>query len=288
MARKFFTSFFLLALLLASGCAQKLIIKNVTGLVTAETASGAYQFMSTSYQFKASEFAGWTIEEVAFQEPDYKGAELFYRTHYREKKERLLDTEPKEESTDPSAQLDKYDLRTYWMVYSYAAWLDFVRNLYGPPLTYQSALVFLNEHGYRLINPERTRVYDVLFFVSKREDFAFTNSATSSSRERKLLADIQAVNPLMYRNASDIRRIDDDDREINRFSLVQTLLERSTGGTEASGGIRRVRDTYVIVLTGEKVKLVIQGFYHPETKEEEVQKDIFAILGAITIRERSW
>jgi len=287
MVKRFFITIFLLTALFASGCAQKLIIKNVTDQVTAETTAGTYQFRSGAYQFNTSAFTGWLIEETAFRDPEFKGVELFYRTNYKDRKERLLDMEPKEESTDQTMTLDKYDLRTYWMVYSYAAWLDFVRNLYGPPIASQNALAFMDEYGYRLINPERTRIYDVMFLVSKREDFAFSKGASSPRRERKLLADIQAVNPLMYRNASVIRSIDDDARKINGFSLVQSLIERTLGGPDPAAAGRRVRDTYVVILTGEKVKVIIQGFYRPDTKEEDVEKDVRAILGAITIKERS-
>jgi len=287
MVKRFFITIFLLTALFASGCAQKLIIKNVTDQVTAETIAGAYQFRSGAYQFNTSAFTGWTIEEAAFRDPEFKGVELYYRANYKDRKERLLDMEPKEESTDQAMPLDKYDLRTYWMVYSYAAWLDFVRNLYGPPIASQNALAFMDEYGYRLINPERTRIYDVMFLVSKREDFAFSRGASSPRRERKLLADIKAVNPLMYHNASVIRSIDDDARKINEFSLVQSLIERTLGGPDPEAAGRRVRDTYVVILTGDKVKVIIQGFYRPDTKEEDVERDVRAILGAITIKERS-
>lgn len=300
-------------------CMATTMKENMPAHIKKEIAAGNYAFTGTNFKFSRGNLQGWLLEEDVFTESTYKGAEIYYKEKYKGKKENFADITTKdgyiEEKDQLISKLDKYDMSTYWMVYSFASWLDFVRGIYDiPQLTVKwegkyspqpnNMLSFVDAHCYRILNPERNRMYDVFFMVSKRDDFNFKKQPDLQTRELKFLKayhekSVHEASLETYRFADYIEPRMEYAAHVDDFFLMQLVVKRIVGGPgfwailRGKVGLwsylhddrerRRVRDTYIFILTGEKVKLIIQTFYDPSSKFEDITNEMKNILSAITI-----
>jgi hypothetical protein len=302
--------FLLIILLPLLSCAtldpkmERLIRQGIVEHVSKEIESGRYKYEGEEIKLESELFNGWIIEKNIFKEPF--DAESYYEEKYKGKKDKLLDikldlNEFYLETPESKPSLDRhYDIRTYWLVYSCVNWLNFVSSVYKVPLidieerseynVEENSLFFsfFDLHCYRLINPERIQAYDVIFITLKDPDFKLNRSEKMLEQELNILEYLE-YNELLYRYAFFIKPLIEYTGIIKEFSLLQLLVKRSTGGRTLWGIIhagweKRIRDTYIFILTGKNVKIIIQTFYHPRRKVEIMEKEIKTILDSIRIK----
>lgn len=299
----------------AQSCMAGSMTNHIGKYVDEQIKQDNYTVNANSYQLNKELLAGWILEKVVFRDPPYQGPELYYRDNYAGKKELLLDVEIEKDLTEEKPQtkpkLENKDVKTYWMVYSFSHWLKFIELEYDiPPIplarnvnidTYtprpSRALFYLDQYSYRLINPLKTRAYDVIFMVAKKDDFVFKTHEGVGEKEKQLLTDYEetrdkriptAVQSL-YRHASFISSIETYSQQNYGYQLLQLRVKRTIGGRGLWSVLhddreRRVRDTYIFILTGAKVKLIIQTFCHPDTSSEEIEQELKLILNSIIIK----
>lgn len=337
MNHSFLVSLLTLFIFSSSSCAtmnpdmEKLVKQKIPEYISQEIERGDYLYEANNFRFDKKTFDEWIIEENIFEESlnnnTCRGPESCYKKKYKDKKEKLIDIELAKgydvgfylEAPQSKPKLDVNDVETYWMLHSCWRWLEFVRNVYDifdiPLEEYirrskldiwwtKEVLSRMDEYCYRIINPERTRVYDVIFIVSKRDDFTFDKEdllhlelKTLKTYPKQSSFDEtgahwtyeKSADLLTYRHAFFIEPLIEYTGQVKEFSLLQLIVKRTTGGRGLwgvmhAGWEKRIRDTYIFILTGKKVKLIIQTFYHPKTKVEEIEKDLKTILDSITIK----
>jgi hypothetical protein len=275
-----------LSLFLSGACAaadanmQKLIDLNIPNIVSNNIKQGTFLFTGEKILLDPDHLQGWFITTVR------GGTNIWddYEKNYKNK-----------ETVVPAVdmpKLDYDDLSVYNMIIqSCGGWTGKIYELYNYSLQDVNRVPVIDVTCNRLFNPEKIRAYDVIFMINQKKDF--TQGDASHLELNKELKNIKGIDSKSYdsyifRNARYVEPTIERTDSINDFLLVQLAAKRymPRGGFLEifEYGKMRDKDTYILVLTGQRVKLIVQTFYYKGTKPQELEKELESILNSITIK----
>ncbi|GMT49619.1 MAG: hypothetical protein IEMM0008_1158 [bacterium] len=226
--------------------------------------------------------SGWIVEGFSFEENTSTLAET-YEKKYEGKKEELVDQYT---GSHYWKGLTSDDVSTDNMVLSCGEWVSYTGNLNSINVKRLSSM--FDSRCYRLITPDKERAYDVISTVHKKDVFIKANSNLKSLMKKEVKKLIEENQWSLFRHAFDsIEVIEQSLKEFGDYTLVQLLVRRYTikSFMHVRVGKKRLRNTYIFILTGKKVRIVIQTFPPFQAKASEIEKDLKTILTSVAFKE---
>jgi hypothetical protein len=216
---------------------------------------------------------GWLIESFVIEAQPPFGT---YEREYQGRKEFLIEVDPKKIHTDRY-----WALSTYYMVNHCQHWALSIRYDYEKDLK-TSSMKVAPVRCNRLLNPDRSQVYDVIVFTAERGSFFDANTPIATAEKLK---DRYKDNKSVY--GPGIRLVEPEVASastVDGFAMTQLQVRRYTYGStflHAEFGKRRLYDSYVLMLVSPAVLLAVQTFYPPDLKSEDVRQNLETVLRAL-------
>lgn len=269
---------------------KRLVEVNISEYIRSMIEKNQYRFEGNIFYLDKELLEGWLVEEVKIESLDV------YEKMYKGKKEKLLNIDITKRDYDSQAEISAFD-----MVWLCIDWLYYTSKIYDIPrlknLLYPSEDVlfsFFDIYCYRLmkIDTKNIRVYDITFILHKKAKFIDddTNLNALLNKELETLRPSDGHIRGIFRDLADVVSVEvavEQATQIKKFYLLQLVAKRYAPRSyflHAGFGKKRIRDTYIIILNGEKIKIIIQTFYSHKASIEEIERDLKTILGAISIK----
>jgi hypothetical protein len=247
----------------------------VPQLIKGAVADGTFSSLPGKLQIHPERLDGWLVESFEIEpQPPFKAAERRYPDGMR----LLIDIDQKKIG----------DAERYWqlsigfMVDHCHAWARTVGWDYKIDIT-ASRMKLGPVHCNRLLSPNRSQAYDVIVFTAERGSF-IGSEGLKVAAERFI--ESQPQNTFIWSPFGNkyVEAQIAFGAGIDPFAVGQLVVRRyapSSTFLHASFGKERKYDSYLLMFANPKTLVVLQTFYSPRMKTEDLWPALEAVLRSI-------